>query len=572
MRSDKKHAIFLLPTILLFFTTFKLSSNISAILCTLWIIIVIIHYGMKGGLVFTLFISADIIYNFFAIPSEQSFFPIMGIITYLSMSIGIGLPIDLMRKQQASRIASEERLRRITNNIQDVIVQLDRNGIIQYISPSCYKNFGQPSEFYIGKSFYSQMHPDDRPSISKKIEDAFLGKGLELMQYRYGEEYDSYIWMESLGQVIICDKHNRDEIVINCRDITERKKTEEKIAYLSYHDTLTGLYNRAYYEEFESRLIQENILPLSIIIGDVNGLKLTNDVFGHYEGDKLLIKTANILRECCRKEDIVVRWGGDEFAILLPGANKEAALEVIRKIHTRCDEASSEPIKISIALGSATKKAALEEMKNIVKEAEEKMYRHKLLESRSAKSNIIASLEETLLERSYETKEHTTRMKEIALMFGKDSGLPENELDELSLLATLHDIGKIAIKDSILGKSGKLTEDEWQEMKKHPEIGYRIAQSTKELCHISDYILGHHERWDGSGYPQGLAGKAIPKLARIISIIDSYDAMTSSRSYKDGISHRDAIEEIESCSGTQFDPELAAAFIQSIQAYRINKE
>jgi HD-GYP domain-containing protein (c-di-GMP phosphodiesterase class II) len=189
------------------------------------------------------------------------------------------------------------------------------------------------------------------------------------------------------------------------------------------------------------------------------------------------------------------------------------------------------------------------------------MYRHKLLESRSTRSNILASLEETLVERSYETREHTTRMKNIATMFGKAMGLTENEMDELSLLASLHDIGKIAVKDSILGKTDKLTDEEWLEMKKHPEIGFRIAQSTNELCHIAEYILGHHERWDGRGYPQGLKGKDIPKLSRIIAIIDSYDAMTSARSYKEAISKSEAIEEIKRCAGTQFDPKLAESFI-----------
>jgi diguanylate cyclase (GGDEF)-like protein/PAS domain S-box-containing protein len=492
----------------------------------------------------------------------------MGIITYVSMSIGIGFPIDLMRKEQKNRIEGEERLRRITNNLQDVIIQINRNGIIQFISPSCSKVFGQDPEYYIGRSFYSEIHPEERKDVFEKIEMAFSRKDLELIQYRYGEEYGNYIWVESLGQVFASNRSEGYQMVINCRDITERKKNEEKIEYLSYHDILTGLYNRAYFEEMQNKFIENNILPLSIIIGDVNGLKLTNDVFGHYEGDTLLKKTADILASCCRKEDIAVRWGGDEFAILMPGADEETTLDIISKIHNKCEEISKEPIKISISLGSATRKHSHEEIEHIVKEAEEKMYRHKLLESRSTRSNILASLEETLLERSYETREHTTRMKNIAALFGKSMGLQENEMDELSLLASLHDMGKIAIKDSILGKQGKLNEEDWLEVKKHPEVGFRIAQSTNELSHIADYILGHHERWDGQGYPQGLKGKDIPKLSRIIAIVDSYDAMTSVRSYRTSMSQSEAIEEIRSCAGSQFDPELAEAFIAMIEKNR----
>lgn len=565
MKPLNKHLIFTISTILLILVTSLMPDKISAVVCTFFAIIVIINYGMKGGLAFTLVISAIILRNFFAAPEGQSFLPIMGIITYVSMSFGIGFPIDLMRKEQKNRIAGEERLRRITNNLQDVIIQINQNGIIQYISPSCSKVFGQAPEYYVGRSFYSEIHPEERQAVLEKIEMAFARKGLELIQYRYGEEYGNYIWVESLGHVIASDMAEGYEMVINCRDITERKKTEEKIEYLSYHDILTGLYNRAYFEEMQNKLVENNILPLSIIIGDVNGLKLTNDVFGHYEGDKLLKKTADILASCCRKEDIVVRWGGDEFAILMPGADEETTLDIISKIHSKCEVISKEPIKISIALGSATRIDSHEEIEHIVKEAEEKMYRRKLLESRSTRSNILASLEETLLERSYETREHITRMKNITEMFGKAMELQENEMDELSLLASLHDMGKIAVKDSILGKSGKLTEEEWLEMKKHPEAGYRIAQSTNELSHIADYILGHHERWDGGGYPQGLKGKDIPKLSRIIAIVDSYDAMTSVRSYKNAISHSEAMEEIKSCAGTQFDPKLAEAFIEMME-------
>jgi diguanylate cyclase (GGDEF)-like protein/PAS domain S-box-containing protein len=367
MKPLKKHLTFTIATLLLIYLTSIMNEKVSAVACTFFAIIVIIHYGMKGGLAFTLVISAVIIRNFYLAQADQTFLPIMGIITYVSISIGIGIPIDLMKKEQKNRIAGEERLRRITNNLQDVIIQINRNGIIQYISPSCSKVFGQAPEYYIGRSFYSEVHPEERQAVLEKIEIAFDKKGLELIQYRYGEEYGNYIWVESLGQVVASDKTEGYEMVINCRDIAERKKTEEKIEYLSYHDVLTGLYNRAYFEEMQNKFVENNILPLSIIIGDVNGLKITNDVFGHYEGDTLLKKTADILTSCCRKEDIAVRWGGDEFAILMPGADEETTLDIISRIHSKCEEISKDPIKISIALGSATRKDSHEKIEHIVK-------------------------------------------------------------------------------------------------------------------------------------------------------------------------------------------------------------
>jgi len=352
-------------------------------------------------------------------------------------------------------------------------------------------------------------------------------------------------------------------------DITERKRAEEKIKYLSYHDKLTGLYNRAYFEEKLNIFNDYKYWPVSIMVGDVNGLKLTNDVFGHLEGDKLLVKIAGILQEVCDKRGIVARWGGDEFAVILPNTDSPKMVDITAEIQKACQTSDIEPIKISIALGWATKSADIP-IHEVIKEAEEKMYRHKLLEDKSTRSNIIASLQKSLSERSHETEAHGKQLNEMGLKLGKKIGLNNNELDELSLLSILHDIGKIAIPDHILTKPGKLTNEEWEEMRKHPEIGYRISKSSQELFHIADDILSHHERWDGKGYPQGLKGKEIPRLARILAIVDAYDAMTNSRVYKEAIDHWAAMEEIRLCSGSQFDPEMVEAFLAIMEEEKLD--
>ncbi|GAG54692.1 unnamed protein product, partial [marine sediment metagenome] len=219
--------------------------------------------------------------------------------------------------------------------------------------------------------------------------------------------------------------------------------------------------------------------------------------------------------------------------------------------------------------GISTKEKPDQNIKVIIKEAEDNMYRSKLLERKSISSSIISSLERTLWEKSHETEEHAKRLKRIAIKLGNTINLPESKLDELSLLSTLHDIGKIAIPEGILLKKDKLTKNEWKVIKRHPEIGYNIAASSFQIKHIAEAILTHHECWDGSGYPQGLKGEDIPITARIINIIDAYDVMTHDRHYRKAISEEEAIEEIKRCAGTQFEPKLVDKFIEIINEMSI---
>jgi HD-GYP domain-containing protein (c-di-GMP phosphodiesterase class II) len=193
------------------------------------------------------------------------------------------------------------------------------------------------------------------------------------------------------------------------------------------------------------------------------------------------------------------------------------------------------------------------------------MYRNKLLQSKSVRNEILISLETALHERTQETEAHAQRMNDLAVEFGHYLQLLSSELDRLMILARLHDIGKVGIPDAILSKAGPLSQEEWEIIKKHPEIGYRIAQTSLQLSSVAEDILHHHERWDGTGYPKGLKGEEIPRLAQIIAIVDSYDVMTHERSYKKAMSREEALEEVRRCAGTQFNPRLAARFVDYMQ-------
>jgi len=340
---------------------------------------------------------------------------------------------------------------------------------------------------------------------------------------------------------------------------------DKRIRELTYKDSLTGLYNRRFFEEELERLDTIRQLPISIIAADINGLKIINDSLGHEKGDQLLKKSARILEAATRKEDILARQGGDEFAILLPKTEKEKAEKVIARIKEQSRQTNDDELTVTIALGAAVKTDPAQNINDILRTADNSMYQNKLAESRSAKNRIIKSLLNNLEIKSCETREHAERMKKLAVEFGKELDFSNSELNRLSLLAKLHDIGKTTIDEKILKKADSLTDAEWKIMKEHPEKGYQIASSSKKFAVVADQILTHHERWDGSGYPQGLSEDEIPYLARIINIIDSYDVMIHDRPYSPAVSKVEALTEIKSCAGIQFDPELSKKFINMIK-------
>ncbi|MEN3190732.1 MAG: HD domain-containing phosphohydrolase, partial [Atribacterota bacterium] len=347
----------------------------------------------------------------------------------------------------------------------------------------------------------------------------------------------------------------------------ERKRTEEKIKYLSFHDALTGLYNRAYFEEELKRLNNPRYYPLSLISIDVNGLKVINDTFGHNEGDKLLQHFAQLLTSVSRKGDIFARIGGDEFAILLPSTTSEEARSFCERIKRACEKDKIRPIYLrpNISLGYATQEGKYRDIETILKEADNRMYQNKLFSAKSKEKYLLDSFSAMLAERDPHTKDHSQKLQELALAFGKEIGLTEYQLDNLKLLALLYDIGKIGTPDSILFKNSALTSSEWEKMKDHTQIGYRMVKNIPEFAPIAREILYHHEHWDGTGYPAGLKGEEIPLLSRIISIVDAYDAMQSVRPYKGKLSKEKALEEIKRGAGTQFDPHLTEVFLKVVK-------
>lgn len=261
---------------------------------------------------------------------------------------------------------------------------------------------------------------------------------------------------------------------------------------------------------------------------------------------------------------IIARLGGDEFVILLPQTDPNETEQIVKRIRAHALKEKVGSIGISISFGWESKINEKEDIQEIFKKAEDYMYKKKLFESPSMRGKTINAIINTLHEKNKREEEHSHRVSALCKNMGEALGLPDGEIEELMTVGLLHDIGKVAISETTLNKQGELTEDEWEEVKRHPEIGFRILSTVNDMSEMAGYVLCHHERWNGQGYPKGLKEEGIPFQSRIIAIADAYDAMTSERSYRSALSEEVAIKELQKNSGIQFDPKILKVFIEMI--------
>lgn len=343
------------------------------------------------------------------------------------------------------------------------------------------------------------------------------------------------------------------------------EESKKELMFKTYHDELTGLYNRAYMAEVLKQIKQENSSPFSIIVADLNALKITNDTFGHETGDQMLIRVSEIINENINENHVSCRIGGDEIVVLMPSTDEREANDIVGKIQKAVLAAKEDPIKPLIALGCATIHGDVHNsFSSLFKLAEDRMYANKMAESDKNYDMIINSIKKNLYENKNESKEHCKRLVDMCRQMGEILNLEKNDIESLALLAELHDIGKVGIEKELFLKEGALTTEEWQKLKRHPELGFKIVSASTKLSYIGKGIFAHHERWDGSGYPQGLKGEEIPFIARLFSIVEAYDVMTHERSYKPIFTKEMAIQELRDNSGSQFDPSLVKIFVNHI--------
>lgn len=453
---------------------------------------------------------------------------------------------------------SQQRFKSIVHALPDFIFIMDQDGVfIDYEAGA--KIWRQNSkESLLGKNLYELFPKDVADLCMRKMKEALRTNKLQTFEYQEAfEETENYYDVRLI-------KFQDNQTFTIVRNITETRKMQLTNEYLSYHDQLTGVYNRRYFEEALIKFDSEEYLPIAIAMADVNGLKLTNDAFGHQTGDKLLRLVSDILYRNCPSQGFISRIGGDEFVLICPNASQVEMSEMSMSIYKSISSERKKHSILSISIGWEMKTTAEQTMTDIFNKAEEQMYRKKLTESQSSRNQTVQAIMKTLNEKNAREKIHSERVSTISRLIGEAMNLDYGTVKEIETAGLLHDIGKIAVDEDILNKERRLTEEEYNKIKKHPESSYQILKSINAYAGLAEDVLSHHERWDGNGYPRRLKGEEISLIARIICIADAYEAMTADRAYRKAMAKEDALMELKKCVGTQFDKEIVRVFEEKV--------
>lgn len=479
--------------------------------------------------------------------------------------VGVGRDITQRERMEKALTEAMGRFESIIKHTPLVAVQgFDINGCIYHWNPVSEKLYGMSMKEVLEKPFHKLfLKGRDEKRFLNDLKRVF-NNGLPVENREFaivtanGEKRWVYSSMFPVFEGGRCLEAIRMEM-----DITERKKVEERLEYLSTHDPLTGIYNRAFFEEEMRRLENPHFRPVSIIVCDVDDLKVINDTFGHGKGDKLLKAVADTIKLPFRSSDMVARIGGDEFVILLPLTSQAVAREACRRIKDSIENynRNNSDLPLSVSMGVSTNTDPDIPLVETFKEADSDMYNNKV-NATGSKSTVIYSMLDNVQEKLSIPPGYRNNLQSMAVAMAREAGLSRKDIAAVAVLALVHDIGKFAIPDNIIYKKGILLPLERQVMQKHPVIGHHIALSSSEIELVAKYILAHHEWWNGEGYPYGLKACEIPAPCRIIAVVEAYNAMTSERPYRKALSHEDAISEIKRCSGTQFDPQMVDYFLK----------
>ncbi len=354
-------------------------------------------------------------------------------------------------------------------------------------------------------------------------------------------------------------------------DITPMRKTYFELEQSTLYDAVTGLYNKQSFLTQVPQWSDNRYWPVALGVCNINGMRNVNEQYGTAYGDFVMKQLARYVKIHMGEDTFTAKVDNGDILAVMEGKSHEDAVAVFEEIKKDVEKFFSTSNPVQMEFGIAVKEREDVTMERVLSDARTSMQNKKMLRDNSAKSSLVDSLKQTLSESDYETEEHVERTREMAARLGKAMNLSDSDIGKLELLAVLHDIGKVAIPHHVLVKKGKLNDEEFKIMQQHTVKGYRIAKSSPELGDIAECILSHHEKWDGTGYPNRLKGEEIPLLARIISAVDSHDVMVHNRPYHQAMPEEDAIKELRRCAGTQFDPNIVEVFTKLLEEEEIPK-
>lgn len=481
----------------------------------------------------------------------------------LNQLIDVSKGYQLQLKKSFEEIEYEnQKFKLVLSSSPDIVVVLDKHKRYQEVYGNVKDIFGIDEKSFVGKT-HREIFGDYYADLRNTQYNRTL-KG-ETVVYSWKHiRRGKTLHFETINKPMYDNHHHIIGIVGVSRDITEQEERYNEMLYISTHDYLTGLYNRKTYDEKLVELREKGAYPFALINMDLNGLKLINDAYGHHFGDVAIEKTASILKKSVGKEDFVSRVGGDEFTVIIPNATKRDVNSFKRQLKLNFKGEKINHMDLSIAAGYYIVKDSSITIDEVKKLAENDMYKEKIKTKDDNNNNAIKAILQTVIEKSEIEKTHCSRVEVLAFELGKAMDLSKEDLSELRKAAKFHDIGKITIPDEIGFKPTTLTHDEFDIVKTHTQMGYDLLKSARDYSRAAIYALSHHEWFDGSGYPNGLQGDAIPLFARIIAVVDAYEAMTFDRSYRKRLTEEEAIKELREFSNRQFDPEIVSIFIEKV--------
>ena len=473
--------------------------------------------------------------------------------------VGSLLDVSEARRARKALELSERRYREMADALPQPLFEVDTTGRFLFTNQAGLEHFGfREEDLRRGISIFDVIAPDDRPRLRENFQKTVADQFFSVQEYQAlrkdGSQFPIVVYARPILQENAVE--GLRGLVV---DISERKTMEEQLRFMSMHDPLTRLYNRAFFDEECIRMASGRFDPLGVVVADLDGLKLVNDLLGHSAGDRLLREAGRLLRGAFRSSDVVARVGGDEFTALLPECGEGFAQEARRRVLDAVERFNELPehIPLSISVGCASGRGKASGLSSLLAEADNLMYQQKHIQSPRARDRLLQTLLELFARKTPDTSREEDMMGAL-LSSGAFSG---TERSWGALLARYHDLGYVGLREESWRSPEPFSEETWRDLRRHPEIGYRIALACPDLAVAADAILCHHERPDGTGYPRGLQGEEIPPVNRLFAVVDAYAAMTRPRPGRPLRPPEDALEELRRGAGSQFDTASVELFL-----------